>query len=193
MRIGVFGGSFDPVHIGHLIVAEAAADLLDLDRVLFVPARVQPFKVGLHSASAEDRVEMLRIAIEGNDRFALDLREIQRDGPSYTVDTIRELHSETSHDELFLLVGADAAWDLPRWHNGEMLSEYANIRVLSRPGFEIPALEMISGSVEVPEINLSASGIREIAARGGSLRYMVPSGVMEYIESHRLYGSTEKC
>ena len=193
MRLGVFGGSFDPVHVGHLIVAEAAADLLCLDRVLFVPARVQPLKIGLHSASAGDRVEMLRVAIDGNDRFALDLREINRDGPSYSVDTLRELHSETADDELFLLVGADAAWDLPRWHRAEMLTEYARLFVLSRPGFEVPELNMISGSLDVPEINLSASHIREAAAQGQSLRYLVHPGVAEYIESNGLYGSIEKC
>ena len=193
MRLGVFGGSFDPVHLGHLIVAEAAADLLHLDRVIFVPAGVQPFKIGLHSASAEDRVQMLSIAIEGNGRFALDSREIKRDGPSYSVDTIRELHSETPEDELFLLVGADAAWDLPRWHNSEMLADYAKLYVLTRPGFEVPELEMISGSLEVPAINLSASHIRDAVAGGESLRYLLPPGVVEYIESKGLYGSTEKC
>jgi nicotinate-nucleotide adenylyltransferase len=193
MRLGVFGGSFDPVHVGHLIVAEAAADLLLLDRVIFVPAGVQPFKVGLHSAPAQDRVEMLSIAIEGNDRFTLDSRETLRDGPSYSVDTLRELHSETPDDELFLLVGADAAWDLPRWHNSLSLTEYAKLYVLTRPGFEVPELEMVSGFLEVPEINLSASRIREAVARGDSLRYLVPPGVLEFIESKGLYGSTVKC
>ncbi len=193
MRLGVFGGSFDPVHVGHLIVAEAAADLLRLEKVLFVPARVQPFKVGLHSASAEDRVAMLKLAIDHNARFEIDSREIGRAGPSYTVDTLRELHSETPDDELFLLVGADAAWDMPRWHNAEMLSQYASLVVLSRPGFDVPELDMISRSVEVPQINLSASRIREMAGGGGSLRYLVPAEVVEYIESNELYGSTEKC
>jgi nicotinate-nucleotide adenylyltransferase len=193
MRLGVFGGSFDPVHLGHLIVAESAADLLALDSVLFVPARVQPFKIGLHSASAEDRVAMLRLAIEGNTRFSLDVREIGRDGPSYSVDTLRELHSETPGDELLLLVGADAAWDLPHWHHANRLREYADIFVLSRPGFEVPEFEMISGSIDVPQINLSASRIRESARDGGSLRYQVPSAVLEYIVSNGLYGSTKKC
>ena len=193
MRLGVFGGSFDPVHVGHLIVAEAAAELLRLDRVLFIPARVQPFKVGLHSASAEDRVGMLRLAIDGNARFALDSREIRRDGPSYSADTLCELHSETPDDELFLMVGADAAWDLPRWHNAELLTDYASLFVLSRPGFDVPEFDMISGSIDVPEINLSASRIRKAAESGESLRYLVPPAVLDYIESKGLYGSTEKC
>ena len=193
MRLGVFGGSFDPVHVGHLIVAEASADLLRLDTVLFVPARVQPFKVGLHSASAEDRVPMLALAIQGNPRFSLDRREIRREGPSYSVDTLRALRSENPSDELFLLVGADAAWDIPRWHEAQSLHGFAKIFVLSRPGFDMPDFEMISGAVDVPAINLSASQIRESARRGNSLRYMVPPAVMQYIESKGLYGSTEKC
>jgi nicotinate-nucleotide adenylyltransferase len=193
MRLGVFGGSFDPVHVGHLIVAEAAAELLQLNTVLFVPARVQPFKIGLHSASADDRVAMLRLAIHGNARFSLDSRETQRDGPSYSVDTLRELRSETPADELFLLVGADAAWDLPRWHDAERLSDYASLFVLTRPGYEVPAFDMISGCLDVPEISLSASHIRQAARSGESIRYLVPPGVIEYIESNGLYGSTEKC
>lgn len=193
MRLGVFGGSFDPVHVGHLIAAEAAADVLQLDTVLFVPARVQPFKIGLHSASAEDRVAMLRLAIIGNPGFSLDQREIERDGPSYTVDTLRDLGSETPQDELFLLVGADAAWDLPRWQDAEVLSQYATLVVLSRPGFEVPKLEMISRSVDVPAIDLSASHVRRSARRGDSLRYLVPAAVVEYIEANGLYGSTETC
>ena len=193
MRLGVFGGSFDPVHTGHLIVAEAAADILTLDSVLFVPARVQPFKIGKHSATAEDRVAMLRLAIEGNRRFSLDLREVEREGPSYSVDTLRELHSETPGDELFLLVGADAAGDLPQWHNAESLTDYASLIVLTRPGFEVPKLEMISSAIDVPEINLSATHIRQVAATGGSLRYVVPTAVVNYIETNGLYGSTERC
>ena len=193
MRLGVFGGSFDPVHVGHLIVAEAAAEALHLEKVLFVPARVQPFKVGLHSAPAEDRVAMLRLAIDGNPRFSVDLREIERDGPSYTVDTLRELYSETPLDELFLLVGADAAWDLPRWHDSETLSRYATLIVLSRPGFAVPEFEMISRAIDVPAISLSATDIRRSAGGAGSLRYLVPSAVVEYIESNCLYGLTEIC
>ena len=193
MRLGVFGGSFDPVHVGHLIVAEAAADILQLEKILFVPARVQPFKIGQHSASAEDRVAMLQLAIAENPRFSLDRREIERDGPSYTVDTLRELHSETPQDELFLLVGADAAWDLPRWHDAELLTRYANLIALSRPGLEIPDFEMISNAVDVPAINLSATHIRQSISKGVSLRYLLPSAVLEYIESNGLYGSTEIC
>ena len=193
MRLGVFGGSFDPVHVGHLIVAEAAADILGLEKILFVPARVQPFKVGLHSASADDRVVMLQLAIEDNPRFSLDRREIERDGPSYTVDTLRELHSEIPQDQLFLLVGADAALDLPLWHEAESLADYATLIVLSRPGFEMPESEMISRSIDVPAISLSATHIRQSASAGGSLRYLLPSAVMEYIESNGLYGSTEIC
>lgn len=136
---------------------------------------------------------MLRLAIEGNPRFSLDRREIEREGPSYSVDTLRTLRSEFPGDELSLLVGADAAWDLPHWHEAPMLSRYASIVVLSRPGYELPQIEMISKAVDVPEINISASSVRRLAASGRSLRYLLPAAVIEYIESHDLYGSTEKC
>jgi len=193
MKIGVFGGSFDPVHVGHLIVAECAADSLELDSVLFIPARVQPFKVGLHSADASHRVAMLRLAIAGNSKFSLDEREIAREGPSYTSETLRELCSENPADELFLLVGADAALDLPLWHDAEMLAQYARIAVLTRPGFEVPDSRMISESVEVPAIAVSASLVRQLASAGRSLRYLLPAPVLEYIETNGLYGLAKKC
>ena len=193
MRVGVFGGSFDPVHVGHLIVAEAAADVLRLVRVLFVPARVQPLKAGCGNARPEDRVAMLRSALRENPRFILDTREIERDGPSYTVDTLRELRSRQPEDELFLLLGADAAWDLPRWHEVDSLPALASIVVLSRPGVEIPESEIVSQAVAVPAVGVSATYVREIAHRGDSLRYLVPSAVREYIETHGLYGSSRQC
>lgn len=187
MKIGVFGGSFDPVHVGHLIVAEAAADALGLDRVLFVPAHIQPFKIGAHQASPDDRVAMLRAAVAGNPRFLLDLREIKRGGPSYTSVTLRELADEHPADELCLMVGADAAKDLPHWHEVEEIPRSATIAVLSRPG-EVPR-ERFAGAVDVavPAVDISATLVRERIRTGKSIRYLVPAAVADYIVKHSLY------
>ncbi len=187
MRIGVFGGSFDPIHNGHLIVVEAAADALALDLVHMVPARMQPFKTGALEAGPEDRAAMLRLAIEGKPRMVLDLREIGREGPSYTVDTLRELRAELPSDELCLLIGADAARDIPQWHEAKELPRLATVIALSRPGVELPQHEIINQFIEVPAIDISATKVRETIRDGGSPGELVPAEVAAYIESHGLY------
>jgi len=187
VRIGIFGGSFDPVHIGHLIVAEAAAEALVLDEVRFVPAWEQPFKGGRHHASATDRVSMLRLALQGNPRFVLDLSEVERQGVSYTVDTLTCLKNRFPHDELFLLVGADAAGDLSSWRDAERLPELATIVVLSRPGVRVKPQELVTRSMEVPAIDVSATSIRQAIMEGRSIRYQVTAEVHEYLVAHRLY------
>ena len=193
MRIGVFGGSFDPVHVGHLVVANAAAKKLRLERVLFVPARLQPFKIGRHYAAPDDRLAMLRLAITGNEVFLVDRRELNRAGPSFSVDTLRELSAEYPSDELFLLIGADAALDLPQWHEFEELPHLANLVVLSRPGAEPPRYSMVSQILEVPAVDISATEVRAAVARGDSISQMVPPPVAEYIESNSLYGAMDIC
>ncbi len=193
MRIGIFGGSFDPIHIGHLIVAEAAADRLPLDRVHFVPASQQPHKLGEHRASVEDRIAMLELAVAHNPRFALDRREADRAGTSYTVDTLRSLSAEFPEDELFLLVGADAAARLSTWREGDVVRQLASVTVLSRPGAG-PASDSETGHhLEVPAIGVSATAIREAVARGDSIRYLVPAGVAAYIAAHELYRTEGSC
>jgi len=187
VKIGVFGGSFDPVHVGHLIVADAAADILHLDQVLFVPAHTQPFKVGAHSASPADRVAMLRAAIAGNARFGLDLREIERGGPSYTSITLRELAHEHPDDELCLMVGADAASDMPAWHDVDEIPGLATIAVLSRPGETRWQQRMSAVDVAVPAIDISATLVRDMIRDGRSIRYLVPPAVADYIAKHSLY------
>jgi nicotinate-nucleotide adenylyltransferase len=187
VRIGVFGGSFDPIHIGHLIVVEAAADALALDVVHMIPARMQPFKTGSLEAGPEHRVAMARLAIQDNPRLVLDLREIQREGPSYTVDSLRELRDEKPDDELCLLVGADAAREISQWHEAEQLRRLATVVVLSRPGVEPPKNEIFDRFIKVPAIGVSATDVRDTLRRGGSVRYLVPPAVAAYIESRGLY------
>ena len=187
MRIGIFGGSFDPIHLGHLVVAGSAADQLALDLVRFVPTRIQPFKANGHGASPEDRQEMVRLGIEGDTRFVLDARELRRSGPSYTVDTLRQLRAECPGDGLLLLIGADAARDLPEWRDAAAVAGLAEIVVLTRPGVAPQAHELVARTIRVPAVNISATEIREKVRRGESIRRMVPPRVADYIESHRLY------
>lgn len=187
MRVGVFGGSFDPVHLGHLVVAEHAAVRLSLGRVRFVPVRQQPLKPAGHGASAEHRLAMVGLGVADNPRFVVDRRELGRAGPSYTVDTLRELRAESSQDQLFLLIGADAASEFPGWHEAERIPSLATVVVLTRPGVEPLAHPQLAMVVEVPGIDISASAIRAAVRRGESIRYLVPRAVEDYIATHGLY------
>jgi nicotinate-nucleotide adenylyltransferase len=186
LKVGVFGGSFDPVHLGHLVVAEAAAQRLGLEQVRFVPAGRHPFKTG-HHASPEHRVAMVDLAIRGNPRFLLDAREAVRAGPSYTVETLRQLRAEAPGDSLFLLIGADAARELPAWHDAEDIAAAAVIVVLTRPGVAAPAHPLIGQIAEVPGIDISATAVRDAVRSGTSIRYLVPAAVEDYIRTHGLY------
>lgn len=186
-KIGVLGGSFDPIHLGHLVAAEQVRWRLALDEVRFVPAAQQPFKLEGHEADVEHRCEMVRLAIADNPYFVLDLREVKRGGVSYTVDTLRELKAESPSAELFLIVGADAARDLGKWRQAEELPRLATVVVVKRPGVEPPRGAGVAAVVEAPGIDISATEIREAVRLGRSIRYLVPRPVEEYILAHRLY------
>jgi nicotinate-nucleotide adenylyltransferase len=185
--IGLFGGSFDPVHHGHLIVAQVAREQLGLDLLRFVPAREQPFKHGRHHTSAEHRAAMLALAVVGTSGFAVETAELNRPGPSYTVDTLRELRKREPKAELVLLLGADAAAELPAWREAERIHDLARVVVFARPGAAVPNWPGVSRTIEVPAINISATDVRERVRRGQSARYWVPDAVAEYISAHRLY------
>ncbi len=186
LKVGVFGGSFDPVHIGHLVAAEQAAERLGLERVRFVPAGQHPLKTG-HHAGAEHRLAMVEAAIRDNPRFVLDPREARRSGPSYTVDTLRALAAESPGDALFLLLGADATRELSAWRDVPGIAGLATIVALTRPGTPPPAHPLIARVVEITGIDVSATSIREAVRRGESVRYLVPRAVEEYIAGHGLY------
>lgn len=188
MRLGVLGGTFDPPHLGHLIVASAAFETLRLDRLLFVPAAVPPHKLGRVVASAEQRLEMVRLAIHGDDRFAVDDLELRRSGASYTVDTLRELRDREPGSEIFFLVGVDQVRELHTWRDPEEVSRLACLAVLSRGGEQLPR----TGSyrtlpVAVPRIDIAATEVRRMIAAGESIRYLVPDAVREYVERVGLY------
>ena len=187
MRVGVFGGSFDPVHTGHLKLARAAAQQLRLDQVRFVPASLQPLKRQGPQAGPEDRVAMLRLAISGEPGFVLDGRELSRPGPSFTVDTLREITTEHPDDRLFLILGADAVREFPRWRAADEVAKLAGVVVIPRPGSETRDLPAGATVLDIAPMDVSASGVRAAVRRGVSIDTMVPAGVAQYIHDHGLY------
>jgi nicotinate-nucleotide adenylyltransferase len=185
--IGLFGGSFDPVHHGHLIVAQVASEALGLEQLRFVPAREQPFKRGRHAAPAADRAAMLDLAVAGTAGFGVERAELERPGPSYTVETLQGLRSREPGVEFTLLVGADAAAELAAWHRAGDLPGLARIVVFARPGTPVPASPLIAATIEVPAVEISATEIRRRVRTGLPIRYWVPDPVAEYVVRHRLY------
>jgi nicotinate-nucleotide adenylyltransferase len=185
--IGLLGGSFDPVHHGHLIVGQVASERLGLEVLRFLPAREQPFKRGLHRSSAEHRAAMLSLAISGTPGFALERTELDRPGPSYTVHTLDELRSREPGSEFALLLGADAAAELGAWREAERIPRLARIVIFARPGCSVPNLPWPAQRIEVPTIDISATEVRRRVARGLPIRHWVPDAVAEYITRHRLY------
>jgi nicotinate-nucleotide adenylyltransferase len=180
--IGVFGGSFDPIHVGHLAIANAALDELALERVYFVPARRSPLKQDGPIAGAEDRLAMLTAAVADEPRFRVSRIELDRDGQSFTVDTLESLRSE---GDLFLILGSDAYADFPRWREPERIRRLATIVLAARPG--APNAPAGVRMLDSPLMDISSRELRARAARGRSLRYLVPREALRYIEEHRLY------
>ena len=209
--IGVFGGTFDPIHFGHLRLAEEMAEEVGLAQVRFIPAGQPPHR-GAPRVAATHRLEMVRRAISGNPRFSVDAREVEKPRPSYTVDTLTALRAELGEAQpLWLLLGADAFLGLPSWHNWRQLFELAHIIVADRPGASVlqsgampeslkseisrrrlsegPASGRV-GSVllrQMTPLAISATAIRDTLARRGSIRYLLPDAVHDYIYEHHLY------
>ena len=182
----LFGGSFDPVHLGHLVAAEAAAEALQMN-VRLMPAREQPFKHAAHVATPEQRAEMLDLAVAGNPRLAVERIELGLPAPSYTVLTLRALAAREQGNRFTLLLGADAAADLPQWYEVESLPALADIVVFARPGTDVPRHRLIARVIEIPAVDISATLVRERVRAGRSIRYFVPDVVREYVAAHGLY------
>lgn len=206
MRIGMFGGSFDPVHLGHLLVAECCREQARLDRVLFVPAAMQPHKQHRQLAAPHHRVEMLRLATGGHDAFDVSTAEIDRGGVSYTVDTLATLAATHPGDTLCLILGPDALAGLPTWRSPERIVAAVEVVAVERESIDDvatlvaePRLAALLGPdraariaatrVRVPAIGVRASDLRSAIAAGRSIRYRTPRAVERYIESHGLYTS----
>ena len=198
MRVGVIGGTFDPVHLGHLAVGEEARVQLALDRVMFLPAGQPWMKEGAPLSPAEDRVRMLRLATASNPHFQVCLEEVNRPGRTYTVDTLMKLMEELRPEtRIFFIVGRDAMQDFHRWKEPEKLLALCNLVVVERPGHADVDVSELAGRIPsgrdkvramaMPPIGISSTEVRRRAAEGGSLRYLVPDAVADYIETRGLY------
>ena len=198
MNIGLLGGTFDPVHVGHLTLAEEVRDRLNLATVLFVPAGQPYLKANTQILSAEHRVEMVRLAIAGKPHFRLSTIEIERAGPTYTVDTISELKSQLNdEDEVYFILGWDNLEELPKWREPRRLITQCRLVAVPRVGYRVPDLGSLEAKIpglsewvamlDKPEIDISASVIRERVACGLSIKYLVPEAVEKYIGEHGLY------
>jgi nicotinate-nucleotide adenylyltransferase len=185
MRIGILGGTFDPIHLGHLAAAKAAMECGDLDRVLFVPSATPPHRRPAVADSAQ-RIEMVRLATAGEPKFVVSDIEVRRGDVSYTVDTLRELKELYPDDDLVLILGWDAAKLLSTWHQPEEVRRLASILIVTRPGSGKPA--GTSDTVcERPTPNISGSAVRRAIAAGEDVSDRLPPAVAEYIANHRLY------
>jgi nicotinate-nucleotide adenylyltransferase len=198
MKIGVIGGTFDPVHSGHLAIAEAAYTDLKLAEVIFIPAGCPYFKDLNEVTSTQHRVKMLNLALEGKPYFKISFIEIERSGPSYAFDTISNLKTnQYAGDEIFFILGWDTLMSLPRWHEPKRLIALCRFAAAPRPGFtnpdtsmlekELPGISERTVIMKQPLIDISSSEIRERVRRGLSIGKMVPLKVGDYIRSHNLY------
>lgn len=187
MRIGVFGGTFDPPHIGHLLVAQEVHHRLALDRVLWVPAAIPPHKQDQRITPAGLRLEMVAAAIAGDDRFRLCDLEVKRQGPSYTVDTLRALRADSPADELFLILGADQLRELATWREPGEVRRLATLVGFARAGEAPPEMEGVR-RVEVPRVDISSTEARRRVGAGDPVTYLVPPGVAAVIVREALYG-----
>jgi nicotinate-nucleotide adenylyltransferase len=190
------GGTFDPIHYGHLVAASEVADLFDLDEVIFVPSG-QPWQKGRHVSTAEDRYLMTVIATASNPRFSVSRVDIDRDGPTYTRDTLGDLHVLNPGSELYFITGADALASILSWQGWEQLFELARFVGVSRPGYELRR-EHITGVlgeladdvltlVEIPALAISSTDCRRRAEQHRPLWYLMPDGVVQYVSKRRLY------
>lgn len=197
-RVGVFGGTFDPIHVGHLMLAEFCREQLQLDALRFVPAAVSPLKVGQEAVAPKVRLEMVQIAISGNPYFQVDDREIRRGGTSYTVDTLKEISAELPETDLVFLMGADSLDDLDKWRQPDEICRLAEIAVVGRGGHAKPDTTMLAKYlpasrsadeciVMMPQVEISSSDIRERIEAGRSTRYLLHSTTSAIITSQGLY------
>lgn len=203
MKIGILGGTFDPIHNAHLTIAEEVRHILNLGRVIFVPAGKPWLKTDRVITAAEHRVNMVRLAIEGKPYFGLSLLEVERSGPTYTIQTLEELRRDIEpDDELYLILGYDSLAQLPRWRDPEGIAMLCKIAAIPRPDYHLPDLTAVSAAVpglarslillDRPLIDISSTDIRERVASGQDIANLVPAAVADYIHRHGLYKSNSQ-
>lgn len=201
-KIGVYGGTFDPIHYGHLVLAEQAREQLRLDEVRFIPAAIPPHKQTRAITAAKHRLEMVELATVGHAAFTVSEIELRREGVSYTAETLRLLQEEQPDDDFYLLLGADGLRDLPTWRQSEEILRLARVAVACRPGSPPPSVALLSPPlpraeaegicrrlVSMPLLDISATDMRQRLAEGRSIRYFTPPAVVAYIFAHGLYGT----
>ncbi len=199
--IGILGGTFDPIHLGHLRMAEAVYRGMDLEKIIFIPACIPPHKINMHFAAAEDRFAMTQLAVEEYPFFAVSDLELRRSGISYTIDTLRELHALYPERRLYFIIGADSLAQLHTWNNIEEMLQLATFVGAGRPGYEgvmdEVALHLGEAArrqivlLDTPEYDISSTEIRTRIRRGQSLAGLVPEAVEAYIAGHGLYGEKD--
>lgn len=198
-KIGILGGTFDPVHYGHLILAEQARAEASLDRVVFMPAMVQPFKLNVKTAGGDHRYAMLQIATAGNPHFSVSRMELDKPEISYTINTLNDCRAELGADtELYFIIGTDAFLNLEKWYAAEDLLEGFSFVIGTRPGYKEQELKTLIGRLRAqygtkiieinnPEVEISSTDIKNRVREGKSIKYLLPESVEEYIHKNRLY------
>jgi nicotinate-nucleotide adenylyltransferase len=198
LRLGILGGTFDPIHFGHLLAAEESRTTLSLDRVLFVPAEVPPHKLGHPILPIDHRLAMVRLAIADNPGFAISMVDVERPGPHYSVDTIQRLARQwhADSDDIYFIMGADSLADLPTWHDPARLVSTCRLAVVTRPDYRanldeleraLPGLSHRVDWVDMPSMGMSSHDLQRRVRAGRSIRYQTPLAVVRYIAEHRLY------
>jgi nicotinate-nucleotide adenylyltransferase len=200
LRVGILGGAFNPPHVGHLVCAQEALVQLELEKVVFMPVGQAPHRELSHDPGAEGRLEMVELAAGDDERFEISRAEIDRAGPSYTADTLRDLRSKAPDEELFLILGGDQAAALPRWHEPETVLSLATVAVVERSNWSRNAIGITIGRLpgaerirylDMPVMQISSSSIRRRVREGLPIRYLVPDKVASHIETNGLYGAAK--
>lgn len=198
MSIAILGGTFDPIHMGHLIIGEQAYNSFGLDRIIFMPAGIPPHKDFQNVTGSRHRLEMVKLAIKDNSHFTFSDWELKKQGKSYTAETLRNIQSSNSEEEIYLIIGADSLFDIYNWKEPEYILENANLIVASRPGFPLKDVMIDSRFRPYSQniyflddllINISSSHIRDLVQKDKSIRYLVPTEVLTYIKDNSLYRS----
>jgi len=190
-QVGILGGTFNPPHIAHLIVAETVRDHLKLDKILFVPASVPPHKLNVEIIPAAKRLQMVKLAVKGNPFFEASDMELRRKGPSFTIDTLVDLKRERPSCDLYFLLGIDLLREFDTWKNPEMVLEECRVVAMNRPGFDLASVkEDLLRRIEVvmvPSVDISSTDIRRRVKSGRSIRYLVPDDVENFIHENSIY------
>jgi len=187
MKIGILGGTFNPVHIGHLILAEEVREKLSLDKIIFIPTALPPHKDNVDIAPAADRLRMLKAAVKGNKFFSVSDIEIKRDGRSYTIDTLKELKNKFTRDELYFIIGSDLLKYLNEWKDLSEINKMVKFVAATRPGYPLEQIPSYIQRLAIRAVDISGFEVRAHVKENKSFRYLVPDKVFDYINKRKLY------